>query len=213
MKDRFDELAKKHGVDPEARKNQNPTKLLAYWSDCLDTLKALTVCDPACGSGAFLIRAYEALDAHYKVVVNGLAGAGMPPEQYRAIEDEIPDLILTRNLYGVDLSREGVEISQLALWVRSARVGKTLADLSKNIVHGNSLVSDKNVDPHALDWHATFPPRLRPRQPGRVFVRDRESAVGAGESARSRVLLTHRPGNGWGCERSGSQETHCGHAN
>ncbi len=157
VKERFGALAAKHGVDPDARKEQDPRRLLAYWSACLDALKGVTVCDPACGSGAFLIRAYEALDGHYKGVVHGLGGAGMAPEQLKGIEDAIPDFILNHNLYGVDLSREGVEITQLALWIRSARKGRTLADLSRHIVHGNSLVSDKGVDPQALDWATTFP--------------------------------------------------------
>ena len=43
--------------------------------------------DPtACGSGAFLIRAYDAMDAHYKAVVHGLGGAGVPPAELAAIE-------------------------------------------------------------------------------------------------------------------------------
>ena len=112
---------------------------------------------PACGSGAFLIRAYDALDAQYKSVVHGLAGAGMDPEKVASLEDSIPDLILNQNLYGVDHSQEAVEITQLALWIRSARRGKTLADLSRNIVCGNSLVSDPAVDSKAFDWHAAFP--------------------------------------------------------
>ncbi|MBI5762745.1 MAG: N-6 DNA methylase [Planctomycetes bacterium] len=157
VKERFAALAKEHKLDPEARKDQDKKKLLAYWTACLDCLKALTVCDPACGSGAFLIRAYEALDAHYKTVAHGLGGAGFSPVDLAKIEDSIPDLILNNNLYGVDLSQEGIEITQLALWIRSARKGKTLADLSQHIIHGNSLVSDKSVDPHALDWAKTFP--------------------------------------------------------
>ena len=157
VKERFAAIAQKLGVDPEARENGNAAKLLTYWTDCLEELKAVTVCDPACGSGAFLIRAYDALEAHYNIVVHGLAGAGLSPKEVAANGDSIPDLILSKNLYGVDLSREAVEISQLALWIRSARRGKTLADLSHNIVHGNSLVSDAAVDPHALDWPKAFP--------------------------------------------------------
>lgn len=186
VQQRFDALANKHKVNPEARRNQNPDKLLAYWTDCLEQLKAVTVCDPACGSGAFLIRAYEALDAHYKTVVHALAGAGLSALEVAKLEDAIPDLILKRNLYGVDLSHEAVEITQLALWIRSARVGKTLADLSHHIVRGNSLVSDPAVDPHALDWHKTFPEIFGDGGPGgfscvignppweRVKVQDRE---------------------------------------
>ncbi|MHC4541810.1 MAG: Eco57I restriction-modification methylase domain-containing protein, partial [Planctomycetota bacterium] len=68
----------------------------------------------------------------------------------------ICDFILHDNLFGVDLSPEAVEIAQLALWLRSAHKGKTLADLSKNIICGNSLISDSAVDPHALDWQQAF---------------------------------------------------------
>ncbi len=156
VKERFAELAKQHKVDPEARTNEDAQKLLAYWKACLEALRAVTLCDPACGSGAFLIRAYDALDAHYKTVVHGLAGAGLDAAEVARLEDSIPDDILNYNLFGVDLSHEAVEITQLALWIRSARRGKTLADLSTHIIHGNSLVADMAVDPKALNWHTTF---------------------------------------------------------
>ncbi|MBI4569276.1 MAG: N-6 DNA methylase [Planctomycetes bacterium] len=155
--ERFSALKESHEVDPDDKREQDPRRLLAYWSACLETLKTITVCDPACGSGAFLIRAYDALDAHYKAVAHGLAGAGMPEAEIGALTESIPDLILKHNLYGVDLSLEAVEITQLALWIRSARVGKTLADLSTHVVRGNSLVADPAVDPHALDWRKAFP--------------------------------------------------------
>jgi hypothetical protein len=157
VRDRFAAIAKSCKVDPESRDAQNLAKLQKYWLACFDCLKSITICDPACGSGAFLIRVYDAMDAHYKTVVHGLGGTGIPVDQLDLIEDTIPDLILSNNLYGVDLSREGVEITQLALWIRSARAGKTLMDLSKNIVHGNSLVTDRTVDPHAMDWVEQFP--------------------------------------------------------
>src|SRR5439155_7383824 len=47
--------------------------------------------------------------------------------------------------------------TQLALWIRSARTGHKLSDLSKHVVCGNSLVSDPAVDPKAVDWKKTFP--------------------------------------------------------
>ena len=146
-----------HKVDPDSRARQSQKALLGYWSACLEALKQVTVCDPACGSGAFLIRAYDALDVHYKGVVHALAGAGLPADQVATIEDAIPDLILNQNIYGVDLSQEAVEITQLARLDPLGPRGKTLADLSRHIVCGNSLVSDTGVDPKALDWAAAFP--------------------------------------------------------
>ncbi len=174
--ERFAALQVEHGVNPEARADQDPQKLIAYWNGCLEVLKKLTVCDPACGSGAFLIRAYEALDAHYKAVVHGLAGAGQSAEEIAALEDAIPDLILQNNLYGVDLSEQAVEITQLVLWIRSARKGHTLADLSHNIIWGNSLVGDEELvragyaddqkRPRAMGWESAFPAIFGRDKPG-----------------------------------------------
>lgn len=155
--ERFNALKSEHGVDPESRSPQDTDRLPAYWRACLAALQTITICDPACGSGAFLIRAYDALDAQYKIVIHGLAGAGAPAADVAVLEDAIPDLILSRNLFGVDLSEEAVEITQLALWIRSARRDKTLADLSQHILCGNSLVADSAVDPRALDWAKAFP--------------------------------------------------------
>jgi hypothetical protein len=176
--ERFANLQKAHKVDPEARADQDPQKLLAYWTACLEELKAFTICDPACGSGAFLVRAYDAMDAHYKTVVHGLAGAGTADGDVAELEDAIPDLILNHNLYGVDLSQEAVEITQLALWIRSARKGHTLSDLSRNIVWGNSLVSDEEISrlshphpdsqerPKAMGWESAFPAVFTRPEPG-----------------------------------------------
>lgn len=184
--DRFARIASEHNIKLEARKDYSATKRTAFWKSCLNELKLITVCDPACGSGAFLIRAYDALDAHYKTVVHGIAGAGATVEETKSLEDSIPDLILNHNIFGVDLSDEAVEISQLALWIRSAREGKSLADLSRHVVAGNSLVDDPAVDPKALDWAAAFPSVFGRNGPGgftcvignppweRIKVQDRE---------------------------------------
>ena len=64
---------------------------------------------------------------------------------------------LRDNLFGVDLSKEAVEITRLALWIRTAEEGKSLADLSQNIQQGNSVVPDVGVDPLAFDWQSRFP--------------------------------------------------------
>jgi hypothetical protein len=164
--ERFAAAAKKHGVDPAEPNTAVDKKRLAFWTDALESLRTVTVCDPACGSGAFLIRAYDALEASYRTAIHGMAGAGMDAETAVKLENEVPDRILEDNIFGVDLSAEAVEITRLALWIRSARRGHTLADLSGNILAGNSLVDDPAVHPEALNWKEAFPATFAKDGPG-----------------------------------------------
>jgi hypothetical protein len=127
-------------------------------------LRNLKVCDPACGSGAFIIRAYDALFHHYMFAITEIEH--LSGKKAAELMDEVPDDILKRNLYGVDLQPEAVEIAQLSLWLRTARVGKTLANLSENIVCGNSLTDDPAVHPRALDWAKAFPRVFTGDNPG-----------------------------------------------
>jgi hypothetical protein len=165
VRERFAQLAERHGLNPGAPTNDYPSAAMqAYWSDCLGALRAIKVCDPACGSGAFLIQAYELLEDSYVEVVDNLVFNG--DRNGHRLVDDIPDMILSDNLFGVDVSPEAVEITQLALWIRSARRGRTLADLSHNIVCGNSLVDDPDVHPRAMDWRRTFPQVFQRAEPG-----------------------------------------------
>ncbi len=143
--------------------DDNPV-IRAYRRECFDILTELRICDPACGSGAFLIQAYEALYEAYGKVVTEIAHFDTGHAQ--ALFDETPDLILSRNLFGVDLQPEAVEIAQLSLWLRTARRGKTLADLSRNIVCGNSLTDDPAAHPRAMRWEDAFPDVFSGDNPG-----------------------------------------------
>jgi hypothetical protein len=156
LDERFDRIARALDFEPDdpascAQRDSSPE----YSRKCLEILRDLKVCDPACGSGAFLFRAYERLEERYDEVIEKLRHLG--DAEAESLVANIPDMILAGNLFGVDLSEEAVEITRLALWIATARKGRTLADLSANIVCGNSLVDDPNVDPKALNWQATFP--------------------------------------------------------
>jgi hypothetical protein len=129
-------------------------RVIAFAENAIDELREIKVVDLACGSGAFLIRAFEALEDKYLEIADVLAIHD--PVSAEEVRSKVSDYILQDNLYGVDLSAEAVEITQLSLWLRSAHRGKTLADLSKNIVRGNSLVTDTEVDEHAFDWRVKF---------------------------------------------------------
>lgn len=156
IEERFAAIALRHGVDPEQSMRTRPARqFAACWRECLDALRQIRIVDPACGSGAFLIAAYELLEDEYQTLIEHLARHTGEPAA--AWADAVPEMILAENLHGVDLSPEAVEITQLALWIRSARKGRRLDDLSRNVICGNSLVTDPEVHPRAMQWREAFP--------------------------------------------------------
>ena len=78
-------------------------------------LRDFTILDPACGSGAFLVAAFDALAAEYA------RAARRWRRSAKTIDFDIFDEIVTKNLYGVDLNPESVEITRLSLWLKTAR--------------------------------------------------------------------------------------------
>ena len=94
----------------------------------------IKVLDPACGSGSFLIKAFEVLDNHIKRENNQL-NAQKFTNHARKIG------ILTSNIYGVDLDEEAVEIAQLNLLLKALEVRQKLPNLSHNIENGNFLIA------------------------------------------------------------------------
>ncbi len=155
IQQRFAAAAVNYGINEEDAARGIMPDDAGFWRDCLGILRRLKIVDPACGSGAFLFQAYDVLELRYNEVIGQLRRAGEPDAEELA--SEIPRFILQENLYGVDLSPEAVEITQLALWIRSADREQTLAKLSENIVHGNSLVHDPEVHPAGFDWRERFP--------------------------------------------------------
>lgn len=153
VEERFAAIAAKCKLDPNERGVKTPSaERAAMWSACLEDLRQLKVVDPACGSGAFLIAAHDLLEDLYNEVIDRIQfHGGTPPP------DAASDIILRDNLFGVDVTPEAVEITQLALWLRTAREDRSLSDLSQNIICGNSLVDDLQVHPSAMTWEDKFP--------------------------------------------------------
>ncbi|PRP66271.1 Eco57I restriction-modification methylase domain-containing protein [Nonlabens agnitus] len=115
-------------------------------------LLELTICDPACGSGAFLNQALEFLIREHNYLDELSAkyhgGFAFP---------DIENTILENNIYGVDLNEESVEIAKLSLWLRTAQPRRKLNDLSSNIKCGNSLIDSKAVaGDKAFKWETAF---------------------------------------------------------
>ena len=139
---------KKH---TQADKRRLEQKLIEY----RDWLLSLTICDPACGSGAFLNAALDFLITEHRLIDE--MRAKTQKGQYSLL-DGIEKDILENNLYGVDINEESVEIAKLALWLRTAKPHRKLNSLNDNIKCGNSLIDDVGVaGEKAFDWKKEFP--------------------------------------------------------
>ena len=147
------------GTNPdnyEAIKWKRKTAEVKAWETYRDSLKSLRIVDPACGSGVFLVMAFDYMKAELTRVNDKIAG--LKGEYVGDLFD--PDSeILTNNLFGVDVNAESIEIAKLSLWVKTARRGKPLDSLDKNLKVGDSLIEDSNYAylAHGFTWASAFP--------------------------------------------------------
>ncbi|VXB82365.1 Eco57I restriction-modification methylase domain-containing protein [Maribacter litoralis] len=141
----------------KGRKNRNKAtigKLVTILDTYRDWLLQLTICDPACGSGAFLNQALDFLIKEHGYIDELKAKIFGASIEFSDIENTI----LENNIYGVDLNEESVEIAKLSLWLRTAQPRRKLNDLSCNIKCGNSLIDSKAVaGDKAFNWDIEFP--------------------------------------------------------
>jgi hypothetical protein len=131
---------------------------LEAWQAYRDRLTTLRIVDPACGSGVFLIMAFDFLKAELGRVNDKIADLQGKDQHIQDLID--PDSeILTNNLFGVDVNVESVEIARLSLWIRTARRGKVLDSLDTSLRVGDSLIEDSNFAylNHAFTWETAFP--------------------------------------------------------
>jgi REP element-mobilizing transposase RayT len=140
------------GFKPLAKKTKQP--LLEKLNSYRNWLLKITICDPACGSGAFLNQALDFLIAEHGYIDElqaKLFGDGL-------ILSDVEKSILENNLFGVDLNEESVEIAKLSLWLRTAQPNRKFNDLNNNIKCGNSLIDDVEVaGDKAFNWQTAFP--------------------------------------------------------
>jgi hypothetical protein len=169
------QLLVRHGLKKEAAavafESIGDVLLRADGSLCREllqtTLPQLSILDPACGSGAFLVAALKTLLTIYTGLL-GRAEAVQEKAVLRWVEHErtkhkspvaywLKKKIITENLFGVDIMEEAVEIAKLRLFlalVASAERREHLEPLPNiefNLMHGNSLIGLLHVDPKKFD--------------------------------------------------------------
>jgi hypothetical protein len=137
--------------DPIAWKSAASEK--AFWHAYRDRISKLRIVDPACGSGVFLVMAFDWLKAELTRCNLRLEALG------EGALYEVDSEILTQNLFGVDVNEESIEIAKLSLWIKTARHGKVLDSLDDNFRVGDSLIEDSSYAyrNHGFAWKAAFP--------------------------------------------------------
>jgi hypothetical protein len=110
------------------------TERAASGTDPEAALLGLNVCDPACGSGHFLIAAAHRIARRLASVRTG--DDEPAPEAIRAALRDV----IGHCVYGVDVNPMAVELCKVALWIEALEPGKPLSFLDSHIRVGNSLV-------------------------------------------------------------------------
>ncbi|ADG76177.1 putative type II DNA modification enzyme [Cellulomonas flavigena DSM 20109] len=97
-------------------------------------LLAMSVCDPACGSGHFLVAAARRIAERLAIVRSGEIDP-TPTHLQDALYDVVGSCI-----YGVDLNPLAAELAKVSLWLESMRPGRPLSFLDAHIKVGNALL-------------------------------------------------------------------------
>lgn len=94
----------------------------------------LTVCDPACGSGHFLVAAAR------RIAKRVAAARERNPEPTLGAVRHALHEVVARCIYGVDLNPMAVELAKVSLWLEALEPGKPLSFLDAHVKHGNALL-------------------------------------------------------------------------
>jgi type I restriction-modification system DNA methylase subunit len=122
-----------------------------------EEIASIKIIDPACGSGSFLLGAYQKLiDYHIKYYTEHPAEAGrstlfpdliIDPDGSHRLSITKKAEILQNNIYGVDIDPQAVEVSMMSLYIKALEGERTLPQnkellpsLANNLKCGNSLI-------------------------------------------------------------------------
>ncbi|MDN5940659.1 MAG: hypothetical protein L0H94_02155 [Nitrospira sp.] len=125
-----------------------------------DVLPGLSLLDPACGSGAFLVAAMKTLINLYAAIIGKIkflndrnlsAWLSKTEQEHKSLSYFIKKSVITDNLYGVDIMEEATEIAKLRLFLTLVASAETVEQLEPlpnidfNILSGNSLIGMMRV--------------------------------------------------------------------
>lgn len=120
-----------------------------------EAVLSLKVCDPACGSGAFLVEVCRQLGARLEQAWNmyGAEKPTIPPDEDEALHAR--RLVAQKCLYGVDRNPMAVDLARLSLWLATLARDHEFTFLDHAIKSGDSLVGLTRREIEAGNWDAS----------------------------------------------------------
>lgn len=107
-----------------------------------EDILSLAICEPAMGSGAFLVEAIDQLaDAYLERRRKELgAGVAIPPDEYAIEKQRVKSYLAEARCYGVDLNPMAARLAGVSLWLGTLHQGQRTPWFGARLAVGNSLV-------------------------------------------------------------------------
>ncbi len=106
-------------------------------------LQEIKLIDPSCGSGNFLLYAF---DLFYALYLDQIENYGADYDEY-----EIPKLIIENNLHGIDLDDRAIQLAQLGLYIKARKKHRSIGSLKFNVVSSDFYLPDYEEARHIFE--------------------------------------------------------------
>jgi len=116
-----------------------------------DEILALTICEPAMGSGAFLNEAVDQMAEAYLAARERELDQRIPPEDWAFHKRRVKARLATNNAFGVDLNPVAVELAKVSLWLGTLHEHGKCPWFGLRLAHGNSLIGARRQVFHRDD--------------------------------------------------------------
>ncbi|MDD2389459.1 MAG: BREX-1 system adenine-specific DNA-methyltransferase PglX [Desulfobacterales bacterium] len=108
-----------------------------------EPLHEIRLIDPACGSGNFLLYAF---DLFYELYLDQIENYGADYD-----EDDIPGLIIGNNLHGIDLDDRAIQLAQLGLYIKARKKRRSIGRLTFKVVSSDFFLPDYEEVRHIFE--------------------------------------------------------------
>ena len=163
-----------------------------------DDILALTVCEPALGSGAFAIEVTQQLAEEYLRRKQRELDVQIAPEDYPQELQRVKAYLALHQVYGVDLNATAVELAEISLWLATMSKGLDAPWFGLHLRRGNSLIGARHATYRVDQLHKNAWLKTEPKSvPLSTTLADMES--GSISSTTSGAIFHFLlPGEDWG---------------